>query len=219
VNAAVTKRYLKLLGLEIALHSLNAFLDCQGVDEIVVVVADEWRSVFEDHIAARGDVKKLVKFTNGGAERQDSVCNGLAKITSDYAAVHDAARPLVTEAEIQKVIADAKQFGAALLAVKTKATIKQAQEGEALVAATPNRSLLWEAHTPQVIKTELLRKGFKNASEKKLEVTDDVSLVEFLDEDVKLTEGEYTNLKVTTPEDIAVAETILRERGFVDPSV
>lgn len=220
MGAKIPKQYLKLLGLEIALHSLEAFLNADGIAEIVIVCAEDWRSVFEDHIAARGGTKPVIKYTGGGAERQDSVCNGLAELTTEYAAVHDAARPLVTAAEIEKVVTDAKQYGAALLAVQTKATIKQAVEAseEALVAATPNRKFLWEAHTPQVIKVEMLRRGFENAAEKKLAVTDDVSLVEFLGEKVKLTEGEYTNIKVTTPEDIAVAETILRSRGFTDPT-
>lgn len=213
MGAKIPKQYLKLLGREIALHSLEAFLDCD-VKEIAIVCADEYRSIFEDYLAKRGNVKPVIKYTGGGAERQDSVCNGLAEITAEYAAVHDSARPLVTKAEIEKVIADAKVHGAALLAVQTKATIKQAKAGETMVAATPNRSLLWEAHTPQVIRSELLRAGFKNAAENKLEVTDDVSLIESLGKPVKITPGEYTNLKVTTPEDIAVAETILRERGF-----
>jgi len=213
MGANIPKQYLKLLGREIALHALEAFLDCD-VKEIAIVCAEDWRSVFEDYIAQRGNVKPEIKYTVGGAERQDSVCNGLDQITSEFVAVHDAARPLVTKDEIAKVIADAKEYGAALLAVQTKATIKQAKGGGQLVAATPDRSLLWEAHTPQVIRAEMLRRGFKNANENNLAVTDDVSLVEFLGEPVKLTQGEYTNLKITTPEDIAVAETILKERGF-----
>jgi len=214
MGANIPKQYLKLLGLEIALHSLDVFLRCPLVSEIVVVSAEEWRSVFEDHVAALKGPLPAIKYTGGGAERQDSVKNGLAEITSEYVAVHDAARPLVTVAEVEKVVAEAREHGAALLAVQTKATIKQAVEGSTLVAATPKRKTLWEAHTPQVIRADLLREGFANAAEKNLEVTDDVSLVEALGKPVKLTEGEYTNLKVTTPEDIAVAETILRERGY-----
>mmetsp|Transcript_114 Transcript_114/g.302 ORF Transcript_114/g.302 Transcript_114/m.302 type:complete len:236 (+) Transcript_114:1-708(+) len=214
MGANIPKQYLKLLGREIALHALEAFLDCD-VKEIAIVCGEDYRSIFQDYLAKRGSVKPIIKYTGGGAERQDSVMNGLAQITAEYVAVHDSARPLVTRPEIEKVIADAKEYGAALLAVQTKATIKQAKgKKDMFVAATPDRSVLWEAHTPQVIRSDLLRAGFKNANEKKLEVTDDVSLIEFLGEPVKLTQGEYTNLKVTTPEDIAVAETILAQRGF-----
>lgn len=220
MGANIPKQYIKLLGLEIVLHSLDTFLKCD-VAEIAIVCAEEWQRVFKDHLAKKGEIRPAIKFTTGGNERQDSVCNGLAEISTDLVAVHDGARPLVTCEEVEKVIADARKFGAALLAVKTKATIKQASpgaDGEPVVADTPDRKLIWEAHTPQVIRAELLRKGFANAAEKSLEVTDDVSLVEFLGEPVKLTEGEYTNIKVTTPEDIAVAETILKQRGFVAPA-
>jgi len=217
MGASIPKQYIKLMGLEIALHSLDTFLDCD-VSEIVIVCAEEWQHVFKDHLEKRGSTKCELKFTTGGKERQDSVRNGLAKITAPIVAIHDAARPLVTKEEMEKVVADAAEHGAALLAVPTKATIKQAVAADDnFVAATPKRKLLWEAHTPQVIRSDLLRKGFENAEKENLEVTDDVSLIELLGEKVKLTEGEYTNIKVTTPEDIAVAETILRERGYVAP--
>lgn len=215
MGAKIPKQYLKLLGLEIVLHSLDTFLECD-IAEIVVVCAPEYQSLFLEHVAKR-KAGFVLKFAEGGKERQDSVQNGLAQITSEFVAIHDGARPLVTRQEVEKVIADARNYGAALLAVQTKATVKQAVAGpnnEAMVQSTPNRKFLWEAHTPQVIRSELLRKGFSNAAEKSLEVTDDVSLVEQLGEPVKITEGEYTNIKVTTPEDMAVAEAILKERGY-----
>lgn len=220
MGAKIPKQYLKLLNLEIVLHSLDTFLEC-NVAEIAIVCAEEWQSIFKDHLARKDKVKPVIKFTGGGKERQDSVQNGLAELTVEYAAVHDGARPLVTKEEVEKVFEDARKYGAALLAVQTKATIKQASsgpDGEPMVADTPNRKTMWEAHTPQVIRSDLLRKGFQSAIEKSLEVTDDVSLVEHLGEPVKLTEGEYTNLKVTTPEDMSVAETILKERGFIPPA-
>jgi len=220
MGANIPKQYLKLCGLEIALHSLDVFLQC-GVGEIVIVCAEEWQSLFEEHVASAGVGQPVIKYSRGGKERQDSVQNGLAQLSTEYAAVHDAARPLVTTDEICKVIADARKYGAALLAVSTKATIKLAQDGpngEAVVKTTPDRNTLWEAHTPQVIRADLLRQGFQNAMEQNLAVTDDVSLVESLGETVKLTEGEYTNIKVTTPEDISVAEAILGSRGYEGPS-
>jgi len=215
MGAKMPKQYLKLLGQEIALHSLDAFLNT-GVKEIVIVCAPEWRSVFQDYLSRRGSVGPRIKYTDGGAERQDSVRNGLAQLTTEFAAIHDCARPLVTRPEIDRVFSDARRYGAALLAVPTKATIKQSVEAESgpMVVKTPDRRTMWEAHTPQVVRCDHLRRGFENAAMKGLAVTDDVSLVEGLGQAVKLTEGEYTNIKVTTPEDMAVAETILRERGF-----
>lgn len=220
MGAGMPKQYIKLLGREIALHALEAFLDCD-VKEIVIVCAEEWRSVFEGYLAKRGTVKPVIKYTSGGKERQDSVKNGLDKLTTEFAAVHDCARPLVTKAEIDLVIADARRHGAALLAVRTKATIKRASDGkgdEAMVGDTLDRNQMWEAQTPQVVRCSLLRQGFDHAAKHGLAVTDDVSLVESLGKPVKLSEGEYTNIKVTTPEDISVAETILRSRGYEAPA-
>lgn len=216
MGVGMPKQYLKLLGLEIALHSLDTFLACD-VKEIVIVCAKQYRHIFEDFLSSREPVRQIIKYADGGDERQDSVRNGLGQLTTAFAAVHDAARPLVTQVEIEKVIRDARMHGAALLGVKTKATIKQASADtidEPLVDCTPSRDLMWEAHTPQVIRRDMLSRGFEHAVANNLNVTDDVSLVEFLGQPVKLTEGEYTNMKVTTPEDMAVAESILRSRGF-----
>jgi 2-C-methyl-D-erythritol 4-phosphate cytidylyltransferase len=118
---------------------------------------------------------------------------------------------LVTIEEICNVVTDAKEHGAAVLGVPCKATIKESEDGE-FVARTIPRSKLWEVHTPQVIKIETLLKGFEKVAKENLEVTDDVSVVEALGEPVKLTRGEYTNLKITTPEDMDVAEAILEDR-------
>mmetsp|Transcript_29449 Transcript_29449/g.67838 ORF Transcript_29449/g.67838 Transcript_29449/m.67838 type:complete len:320 (+) Transcript_29449:61-1020(+) len=217
MGASIPKQYLKLAGLEIALHSFDTALDSGLYEEICVVLDDEYKSLFEGHLKGReaslSKVPKL-KFANGGKERQDSVCNGLANITCEFVALHDSARPLVTIAEMEAVIKDAKKTGAALLGVPTKATIKQANmSGDKLVVDnTPDRSTLFEAHTPQVMRAELLRKGFDFVNEKKLEVTDDASIAEALGEEVTLTVGEYTNLKVTTPEDLVIAEAIIAER-------
>ena len=109
-------------------------------------------------------------------------------------------------------IGDAKEHGAAVLGVPCKATIKESEDGS-FVQRTIERSRLWEVHTPQVIRIESLLKGFKKVAEENLEVTDDVSVIEQLGEPVKLTKGEYTNLKITTPEDMDVAEAILEERS------
>ena len=150
-------------------------------------------------------------------ERQGSVENGLNKLVElsggkcAYAAIHDSARPLVTIKEVCDVVSDAKSTGAAVLGVPCKATIKESADGETVLRTIP-RARLWEVHTPQVIKSDLLQEGFKKVEEENLEVTDDVSIVEAMGEPVKLTLGEYTNLKITTPEDMDVATAILEER-------
>ena len=140
--------------------------------------------------------------------------SGLEACPGDAALVciHDAARPLVTPEEIFKVIGDAREHGAAVLGVPVKATVKESDDGE-FVLRTVDRSRLWEVHTPQVIKPALLREGFDKVAKEGLEVTDDVSIIEQLGLPVKLTLGEYTNLKVTTPDDMVVATQILDQRA------
>ena len=158
-------------------------------------------------------------FANPGVERQGSVENGLNKAVElagekcVYVAVHDSARPLVTIEEICNVVKDAKEYGAAVLGVPCKATIKESDDGTTVQRTIP-RARLWEVHTPQVIKIDTLLRGFAKVAEENLEVTDDVSIVEALGEPVKLTRGEYTNLKITTPEDMDVASAILEDRNL-----
>jgi 2-C-methyl-D-erythritol 4-phosphate cytidylyltransferase len=156
-------------------------------------------------------------FANPGVERQGSVENGVNKVaelageTCSYVAIHDSARPLVTVKEICDVVKDAKDCGAAVLGVPCKATIKESEDGKMILRTIP-RARLWEVHTPQVIKIDTLQRGFAKVTAENLEVTDDVSIVEAMGEPVKLTKGEYTNLKITTPEDMNVATAILEER-------
>lgn len=118
----------------------------------------------------------------------------------------------MTIPEVMHVVADAVEHGAAVLGVPCKATIKESEDG-AFVQRTIPRSRLWEVHTPQVVKIDALLRGFEKVAREKLEVTDDVSIIEALGEPVKLTRGEYTNLKITTPEDMDVAAAILDDRG------
>lgn len=157
-------------------------------------------------------------FANPGVERQGSVENGLNKLVElsgdscEYVAVHDSARPLVTVEEIENVVRDAKDHGAAVLGVPCKATIKESEDGSFVLRTIP-RARLWEVHTPQVIKIDTLKRGFEKVEKENIEVTDDVSIVEGMGEPVKLTLGEYTNLKITTPEDMDVATAILNERN------
>ena len=118
---------------------------------------------------------------------------------------------MVTPSEIFSVVSDAFSTGAAVLGVPCKATIKESSDGEHVLRTIP-RSRLWEIHTPQVIGIETLARGFEKVRRENLEVTDDVSIVEAMGEKVKLTRGEYTNLKITTPEDMEVAEAIIKDR-------
>jgi len=225
MKANMPKQYLPLRGKPVLHHSLELFLDrlpeyCQrkGVsapEHVVLVMDPSYQPEYQPFID-RYPTGRLT-FANPGKERQGSVENGLNKLVEvsggkcKYSAIHDSARPLVTIDEVCNVVRDAKEHGAAVLGVPCKATIKESEDG-AFVLRTIPRARLWEVHTPQVVAIETLLRGFKKVSEEDLEVTDDVSIVEALGEPVKLTLGEYTNLKITTPEDMDVAEAILEDR-------
>ncbi|CAM9704651.1 unnamed protein product [Chrysoparadoxa australica] len=204
------KQFLELLGKPVLLHSLELLMSLDGVERIVLVIDEQYRDQFASYQA---EDPRLV-FADPGKERQDSVYNGLQGIQNGASVVciHDAARPLVTKENVYQVIADAQKHGAAVLGVPMKATVKESDDGE-FVQRTIDRSRLWEIQTPQVIKPQLLLDGFAKVKSESLEVTDDVSIIEQLGLPVvKLTMGEYTNLKLTTPDDMLVAEQVLAGR-------
>ncbi|XP_042064666.1 2-C-methyl-D-erythritol 4-phosphate cytidylyltransferase, chloroplastic-like [Salvia splendens] len=207
MGASMPKQYLPLLGQPIALYSFYTFSRMPEVKEIIVVCDPSYRDIFED---ARDNIHIDLKFALPGKERQDSVYSGLEAIdvNSELVCIHDSARPLVETPDVAKVLKDGKRIGAAVLGVPAKATIKEAN-AESFVVKTLDRKTLWEMQTPQVIKPDLLRKGFELVNREGLEVTDDVSIVEHLKHPVYITEGSYTNIKVTTPDDLLLAERIL----------
>eukprot|EP00529_Nitzschia_sp_RCC80_P026168 CAMPEP_0113463118 /NCGR_PEP_ID=MMETSP0014_2-20120614/12470_1 /TAXON_ID=2857 /ORGANISM="Nitzschia sp." /LENGTH=346 /DNA_ID=CAMNT_0000355057 /DNA_START=113 /DNA_END=1153 /DNA_ORIENTATION=- /assembly_acc=CAM_ASM_000159 len=228
MKANMPKQYLPLKGTPVLHYSLDLFLErlgeyCSSQQEntkppkyVVLVMdpsyQDQYRSVLT------GPYKDRFGIASPGVERQGSVENGVKALVElsagkcQYVAIHDSARPLVTIQEICNVVRDAKTHGAAVLGVPCKATIKESDDGT-FVQRTIPRSRLWEVHTPQVIKVDTLLRGFEKVDAENLEVTDDVSIVEALKEPVKLTLGEYTNLKITTPEDMDVATAILNDRS------
>ncbi|XP_066307775.1 2-C-methyl-D-erythritol 4-phosphate cytidylyltransferase, chloroplastic-like isoform X3 [Miscanthus floridulus] len=207
MGASMPKQYLPLLGLPIALHSLKTFCQLKEVKEVVVVCEPDYSDVFEGSIE---NLQIPLKFARPGKERQDSVFNGLQEIDGDseLLCVHDSARPLVSS---EDVLEDAAVHGAAVLGVPVKATIKEANS-DSFVVKTLDRKTLWEMQTPQVMKPNLLRDGFELVKRDGLEVTDDVSIVEYLKHPVYITEGSYTNIKVTTPDDLLLAERLMNEK-------
>jgi 2-C-methyl-D-erythritol 4-phosphate cytidylyltransferase len=224
MKASMPKQFLELGGVPVLHHSLDLFLERlpdylrskgrKAPSHVVLVMDPSYQPDYQDIVDRY--TGRLV-FAKPGKERQGSGENGISKLVEvsfglcTYAAIHDSARPLVTVEEVVDVVRDAKNHGAAVLGVPCKATIKETDDGITVLRTIP-RERLWEVHTPQVIRMDLLEQGFAKVRRYKLEVTDDVSIIEQLGETVKLTRGEYTNLKITTPEDMNVAEAILRER-------
>jgi 2-C-methyl-D-erythritol 4-phosphate cytidylyltransferase len=209
MKMSMPKQYIPLLGQPIALYSFFTFSRMPEVKEIVVVCDPFFRDIFEEY---EESIDVDLRFAIPGKERQDSVYSGLQEIdvNSELVCIHDSARPLVNTEDVEKVLKDGSAVGAAVLGVPAKATIKEVNS-DSLVVKTLDRKTLWEMQTPQVIKPELLKKGFELVKSEGLEVTDDVSIVEYLKHPVYVSQGSYTNIKVTTPDDLLLAERILSE--------
>jgi 2-C-methyl-D-erythritol 4-phosphate cytidylyltransferase len=221
------KQFLMLAGCTVLEHSLAVFCSLPEVSVLVLVMDPAYRASFAP-LAARTAARHVsppeIVYADPGVERQDSVLSGLCVAEEEAAqrgfavelvAVHDSARPLVTQGEVKAVIRDAREHGAAVLGVPCKATVKESEDGEFVLRTVP-RERLWEVQTPQVVRPALLRRGFEFVQKEGLAVTDDVSVVEWLNEPVKLTAGDYTNLKITTPEDLDIATSILNQRSSAE---
>ena len=204
------KLLIPLAGRPVLEHTLCAF-DRSSVDAIVVVTRQQDIPLFEPLIRT---LTKPCVFVTGGVTRQQSVANGIAAVPPEttVVAIADGARPLITPKEIDRVIAAAKDGGAATAAVRAKDTIKQA-DANGIITATPDRSTLWQVQTPQVFSLSLYKRAMAAVAAVGLDLTDDCQLVEFIGAKVKLCETSYENIKITTPEDIAVATAFLRKRG------
>jgi 2-C-methyl-D-erythritol 4-phosphate cytidylyltransferase len=201
------KQFIELLGKPLVWYSLAAFEQCCVIDEIIIVRRPDYAAQAEQ-IARQ--FKKVVAFADGGAERQNSVWNGLEKATGDIVAVHDGARPLVTPALIEATIVSAQSYGTGIAATKVVDTIKEADDK--IVTRTVDRTKLWAVQTPQTVRTELLRQAYRQVLSKEVVVTDEAAAVEMLGHRVDLVETPFLNLKVTTPSDLAMAEALLYSR-------
>ena len=204
------KQFIELLGKPLLWYSLAAFQSCAAVDNVVLVRRPEYAGQAEQ--LAR-QFKKVTGFADGGVERQDSVWNGLEKVTGDIVAVHDGARPLVTPELITATIECARQHGTGIAATKIVDTIKEAA-ADRTVMRTVDRTKLWAVQTPQTVRTDLLRQAYARVREQGIIVTDEAAAVELLGQPVHLIETPFLNLKVTTPADLPAAEALLRDCGL-----
>ncbi len=189
-------------------RTVAAFQSCDAIAEIVIVTRPDLIRPISALCAGMDKVRAVVA---GGSSRQESVGLGLNALSKDVelAAIHDGARPLITEAVIDRTVRAANSYGAAAPAVPVKDTIKVVKGG--LVEKTPERATLQGVQTPQVFDFDLLRGALKKAQEEKAALTDDCSAVERLGMQVKIVEGDERNLKVTTPMDLKIAEMLLEE--------
>ena len=201
----VDKLFADIAGQPLLGRLIDFFQECNLVDEIVVVLGKEnldWGRKLKDKYAW----SKVSQLCLGGARRQDSVRKGLKKLTDcQWVVIHDGARPLLDIDLIEKGLFQAVETGAAVAAVPVKDTIKIVSP-EGFVQETPQRDRLWSVQTPQVFRFDLIKRAHEEISE---DVSDDAMMVEKLGYKVKLYMGSYNNIKITTPEDLALAEVML----------
>jgi 2-C-methyl-D-erythritol 4-phosphate cytidylyltransferase len=203
------KQFLLLAGTPVIIHTLKVFEQCESISEVIVVLPAAESAGFLS-LAAKFGLRKVARVVPGGVTRADSVKRGLMAIrgaTAQIVAVHDGVRPFVTVEEIEATIAAAQSDGAAILVAPVTDTIKQVDDQR--VVKTLDRETLRRALTPQCFRYELLRDAYKDADVTDPLLTDESVLVEKLGISVSIVEGSARNIKVTTVEDLAIAEAIL----------
>ena len=190
------------------LHSVRAFQNCDVIGEIVIVTRED---LVEKIRVLCEQYPKVKVVTVGGADRPESVRNGLKALSSKVrlAAIHDGARPLITNAVIDRTVRAAHRYGAAAPGVPVKDTVKIVVNG--FVKSTPDRSTLRAIQTPQVFDMDLLTGALEKAKTDNAAITDDCSAVERIGMSVRIVEGDERNMKVTTPMDLKIAESLLEE--------
>ena len=210
MKSEMNKQYLVLKGKPIIVHTLRVFQDSPFIDEIILVVNKNEREICQTKILDKYQYSKITKVIHGGDERQKSVLNGLMEIeeNTEIVLIHDGARPLVTQDMIQRCVEGAKIFGAVSVGVPIKETIKIMTKDK-FVSYTPIREDVWITQTPQAFKIDIIKNAHELAIEREIFGTDDAMLVEHMGHKVKMVEGDYENLKITTPEDLITAEAIL----------
>ena len=217
MNSTEKKQFLEIDGRPLLYYALKTFED-SFIDEIVLVASEEDIERCRKEIIDKYNFNKVTKIVPGGKERYHSVANGvMAADTCDYIFIHDGARPFITQDMLERLMQEVQRSGACVAGMPVKDTIKIA-DAEGFIETTPRRELVWTIQTPQVFSYELIYKAYElllkeenTLLEKGITITDDAMVVETLfGEKVKLVEGSYKNIKVTTPEDISVSEAFLR---------
>ena len=212
MGSATTKQMMEISGMPIVARTIAVFESVDKIKDIVIVAKAEEIGIYSEFIK-KYNFKKIRRVVKGGDTRQQSVLNGFRAIDDkcDFVAIHDAARCLVTKDNIEKVLDQAQRYDAASAACPVKDTIKITDK-KGFVVSTPDRALTWAAQTPQIFKADLYRAAAFYALKQGYEATDDNALAEWLGARVKMVDCGYENIKITTPEDIGIAETLLKER-------
>ena len=209
MNMGINKQFIKLEGKEIIAYTIEKFYNNSNIEDIVVVVKEDESDFFKKEILDKYNFKNI-KIAYGGKERQDSVYNGLKLLDKKchVVLIHDGARPFVSDKIIDNCIEEAKNHKAVVVGVPVKDTIKVIDKDKYIVD-TPNRSVLWAVQTPQTFDYNILIDSYKDAFKNGFYGTDDAMRVERIGAQVKMVEGSYNNIKITTQEDLNIGSQIL----------
>ncbi len=210
MKMGINKQFIKLEGKEIIAYTIEKFYNNSNIEDIVVVVKEDESEFFKKEILDKYNFKNI-KIAYGGKERQDSVYNGLKLLDKkcDVVLIHDGARPFVSDKIIYNCIEEVKEHKAIVVGVPVKDTIKIIDNDKNIVD-TPNRSVLWAVQTPQTFDYNILIDAYKDAFKSGFYGTDDAMLVERIGYKVKMVEGSYNNIKITTQKDLSVGSQILK---------
>lgn len=207
----INKQFIHINDKPILEYTLKCFDRCEQINNIILVLNKECINYCKDEILNKCNLKKSILIVEGGKERQHSVYNGLKMVNpdTDIVLIHDGVRPFVEISEIQKIIKSAYENIGAVLAVPVKDTIKIGESG--FIHSTPKRENLWAIQTPQGFKYSILLEAYQKALEDNFIGTDDSVLVERLGYKIKIEQGSYKNIKITTTEDLLIANMILNK--------
>lgn len=220
MGSDVAKQYLLLHGRPVLYYTLRSFEE-SPVDEIILVAGEDQRAYCKKEIVEKFGFTKVKAIVTGGKERYHSVAKGLEAACCDYVLIHDGARPFVTPDMIKRGIEAVQQYDACIMGMPAKDTIKISDE-EGFAADTPSRNRVWQIQTPQIFSFPLIKGVYEelllkegDLKQKGIVVTDDAMVVElFSGKRVKLVEGSYDNIKLTTPEDLKIAEAFLENSNL-----
>ena len=218
MGADINKQYLPLGGRPVLAHTIALFDNHPLVDRIYVITPADEFELCRSEVLEPGAFRKVQALVPGGAERQDSVRNGLQACAAgpdDIVLIHDGVRPLLDAALIDRLVARVREQGACLVGVPVKDTIKEVADGR--IEGTPERGRLWQAQTPQAFRYGQIVDAYQRAQQDGYRGTDDASLVERLGQPVTVVAGSYRNIKLTTPEDLLLARAFLDHPEEVDP--
>jgi len=209
MGGSIPKQFLEIKHKPILAHTLEKFCQCELIDRIIIVAPKDWQQYIIENVIEKYHILKVNIIVSGGATRQESVYCALKVVNeqTSIVVIHDAVRPVVTADLLRKVINKGKETGAAVLAVPVHESLKKVSRKQ--VACSLNRDSVWLVQTPQVFKRDLILNAYQQAFFNCRTASDDSELVEYLDYPIHVVAGSRANIKITTPEDLKLAEILL----------